>query len=76
MRNGEEDKFLQETMEMADRGEIPPRVSNKMLWVLAIQAKKERGWLRSRITRNEIRAAGLGGAAGLIAAIAALIAAL
>jgi anti-sigma factor RsiW len=70
------DEFLKATMEAADKGEIPLRVSNKMLWALAVDAKKERKWLRNRISRNELRAAGIGGAAGLIAAIAALIAAL
>jgi hypothetical protein len=69
-------EFLRATMEAAEKGEIPDRVSNKMLWALAIDAKKDRKAIKVRISRIELKAAVLGGATGLIAAIAALIAAL
>ena len=69
-------EFLKATMRAAEKGEIPEKVSNKMLWALAIDAKKDRGAIKKRISKNELRAAGIGGVSGLIAAIAAIIAAL
>ena len=71
-----EEAFLKETMELASKGEIPPKVSNKMLWALALDAKKDRSGIKRRISKLELRAAAAGGAAGLIAAVAALVAAL
>jgi len=72
MANG----FVEEMKKAAAAGEIPARVSNKMLWALAVDAIDDRRLIRRRITKLELRAAAAGGAAGLIAAIAALVAAL
>ena len=74
--NGVGDEFVKATMDAAEKGEIPDRVSNKMLWALALDAMRDRKAIRHRISKNELRAAGLGGLAGLIVAIAALITAL
>ncbi len=72
MTNG----FVTETKKAAESGDIPSRVSNKMLWALAVDAIDDRKRIKIRINKLELRAAAVGGAAGLIAAIAALIAAL
>lgn len=72
--NGNE--FIKITREAALSGEIPDRVSNRQLWALAADAIKDRKEIHSRVTKLEIRAAAVGGAAGLIAAVAALVAAL
>ncbi len=74
--NGNGEEFLKETMGAVERGEIPERVSNRQLWALALDAYRDRKSIKRRLSRNELRAAGLGGAAGLLAAGAALIAAL
>ena len=68
--------FVEEMKKAAESGEIPARVSNKMLWALAVDAITDRKRIKVRISKLEIRAAAAGGAAGLIAAIAALIATL
>ena len=72
--NGEE--FLQTTMAAVERGEIPDRVSNRQLWALALDAYRDRKAIKRRLSKNELRAAALGGATGLIAAAATLIAVL
>ena len=74
MSNGEE--FLKTTIEAIERGDIPNRVSNRQLWALALDAYRDRKSIKHRLSRNELRAAALGGLSGLIVAIAALITAL
>ncbi len=68
--------FVVEMKKAAEQGEIPDRVSNKMLWALAVDAIDDRKRIKKRITKLELRAAAVGGAAGLIAAVGAIIAAL
>ena len=68
--------FVEEMKKAAESGEMPTRVSNKMLWALAVDALEDRKYIKSRLSKLELRAAVVGGASGLIAAIAALIAAL
>lgn len=68
--------FIVEMKKAAAAGEIPGRVSNKMLWALAVDAIDDRKRIKKRISKLELRAAAVGGAAGLIAAVAALIATL
>ena len=62
-------EFMKATLEMAKKVEIPDDVSNNMLWALAVDNFR-------RINKLELRAAAAGGAAGLIVAGAALLAAL
>ena len=68
--------FVEEMKKAAESGEIPARVSNKMLWALAVDAIDDRKRIKRRVTKLELRAAIAGGVTGLIAAIAALIAAM
>ena len=68
--------FVKEMKKAAESGEIPTRVSNKMLWALAVDALEDRKYIKGRLSKLELRAAAAGGVSGLIAAIAALIAAL
>ena len=60
------DDFMKATLAAAKRGDIPAEVSNEMLWALAVDNYR-------RINRLELRAAAVGGAAGLIAALIAAL---
>ena len=65
--------FVKEMKKAAEAGEIPARVSNKMLWALAVDAIDDRKRIKIRISKLELRAAAVGGAAGLIAALIAAL---
>jgi len=66
------DELLTEVRRLAIAGETPARVSNRMIWALAIDAYHERQTMRGDIRMLKLKASIWGAIAGLSSALVTL----
>jgi hypothetical protein len=69
-------EFIQEARALAQAGEIPTKVSNKLLWALGVDALRERTGMKKDISELKKQAGFWGAVAGLLSGVAVLLVAI
>lgn len=69
-------EFIKEARRLAESGEMPAKISNKLIWALQVDALNERGEMRQDISELKRQAGFWGAVAGLLSGVGVLLVAI